>query len=301
MNKQKIPNYLKACLRSVVSNSPRMYLKMLSRSPYAVTHLNSYGIDMIVDVRDPAISKPIIALGEYERHFTEKLLSYVNPDTYFVDIGANIGFFTLVVAQRATHGRVLSIEPDPSNYRLLNSSLVLNGFEGRVDVHNVAASDADGELFFSTLGYEANIGARFTAKHQSTLLERSVSNAPSPTKVPAKTVDSIVGDIRVNLVKIDVEGYEPAVLRGMQKVLFKHRPIVFSEFAPGTIRHISETDPSEMLDFMTGHGYWISIVEDNGRVSEMKTDAKGVLARHSTDLHHQDLIFIPKESASHTN
>lgn len=298
MNRKNIPRYLKACLRAVVRNSPRVYLKMLSRSPYTVTHLDTYGIEMIVDVRDPAISKPILALGEYEKNFAERLLSHVTPDTCFVDVGANIGFFSLAVGRRATNGRVWSIEPDPRNVRLLRASIALNGFEDRVDVRHVAASDTDGELFFSTLGYEANLGARFTARDESTLLARSVNGAPSPTKVRAQAVDNIVGDMRVDLVKVDVEGYEPAVLKGMHKVLAMHRPVVFSEFAPGTIRHISKTDPSEMLDFMKACGYLVSIVEDNGSLTPMTTDVKGVLARHDTRRHHLDLLFTPKESAN---
>lgn len=271
---------------------------MLSQSPYTVKDLSRYGISMIVDVRDPAISKPILALGKYEDGFAQRLLSFVNQETRFVDIGANIGFFTLAVAQRATRGRVWSIEPDNQNVRLLRASIALNGFEDRVEVHHVAASDTDGEVFFSTLGYETNIGARFTAKDEATLLDRSLAGARKPRKLRARSMDNLLRGKGVDLVKIDVEGYEPAVFAGMREVLRQQRPVVFSEFAPGTIRHISKTDPGDMLRFVRDCGYALAIVAESGAVTTMGDDVDAVLARHDARQHHLDLMFIPKEKAN---
>lgn len=293
MNAKRLPVYLKACLRAVMTSGPRAYLKMLSRSPYTVKDLSRYDVSMIVDVRDPAISKPILALGEYEEPFARRLLSFVNRETHFVDIGANIGFFTLVVARKALHGRVWSVEPDDQNVRLLRASVALNGFEDRVEVHHLAASDSEGELFFSTLGYEANIGARFTAKEEATLTERSLAGARKPTKIRARTIDNLLRGGKVDVVKIDVEGHEPAVLAGMREVLRRQRPVVFSEFAPGTIRHISGTDPAEMLRLVRACDYELAIVEESGAVTPMGGDVAGVLARHEERKHHLDLLFTP--------
>lgn len=295
MNVRRLPAYLAACLRAALTSGPRAYLKMLSRSPYTVKDLPRYGVSMIVDVRDGAISKPILALGDYEGAFARRLLAAVGPETHFVDVGANIGFFTLAVARRAERGRVWSVEPDARNVRLLRANVALNGLEDRVEVHRLAASDADGEVFFSTLGYESLIGSRFTAKDEATLLRRSLAGAAKPTKVPARTVDGLVGDARVDLVKIDVEGHEPAVLAGMAGLLRRQRPLVFAEFAPGTIRHISGTDPAEMLRLMHDSGYALAVVERSGAVTAMGADVEGVLARHEERLHHLDLLFTPRE------
>ncbi|WP_448577905.1 FkbM family methyltransferase [Thermosphaera sp.] len=271
---------------------------MLARSPYTVTTLDHYGIDMLVDVRDPAISKPILALGEYEKGLASRLLAFVVPDTHFLDIGANIGFFTLAVARRAERGRVWSIEPDPQNVRLLRASVALNGFEDRVEVRHEAASDIDGDIFFSTLGYQANLGARFTAKEESTLLSRSIAGAPRPTKVRARTMDAALRGERIDLVKIDVEGHEPAVLKGMREFLTRSRPVVFSEFAPGTIQHISKTNPADMLRYMCDLGYLLSVVNEDGTSAQVKDGAEGLLARYDRQQHHIDLLFIPKELAN---
>ena len=298
MNIKRIPVYLKACASAALTSRPRDYLKMLSRSPYTVKDLSRYSVSMIVDVRDPAISKPILALGAYEDGFTRRLLSFVDRETHFVDVGANIGFFTLVVAQRAPNGRVWSVEPDDQNIRLLRANIALNAFEDRVEAHHLAASDADGEVFFSTLGHEANIGSRFTAKEEGALLERSLEGARKPTRIRAQTVDSLVRGKKVDLVKIDVEGHEPAVFVGMREVLRQQRPRVFSEFAPGTIRHIHRTDPAEMLRFVCACDYQLAIVELSGAVTAMGDDIEGVLARHVEKRHHLDLLFTPREKTS---
>ena len=271
---------------------------MLSQSPYTVKDLPHYGISMLVDVRDPAISKPILVLGEYEDAFARRLLSFVNQDTHFVDIGANIGFFSLTVAGRAVRGRVWSVEADAQNVRLLRASMALNGFEDRVEVYHMAASDAEGEVFFSTLGYDTNIGARFTAKEESTLLERSLDGARKPTKLRAQTMDNLLRGKRVDLVKVDVEGYEPAVFAGMREVLRRQRPVVFSEFAPGTIRHISKSDPADMLCCVRDSDYVLAIVEESGAVTTMGNDVGGILARHDERQHHLNLMFTPRERAN---
>jgi len=64
MNVRRIPLYLKAGLRALLAGRPRSLLKLFSQSPYTVKDLPRYGVAMLVDVRDPAISKPILALGD---------------------------------------------------------------------------------------------------------------------------------------------------------------------------------------------------------------------------------------------
>lgn len=165
----------------------------------------------------------------------------------------------------------------------------------------MAASDADGEVFFSTLGYESNIGARFTAKEETTLIERSLAGTAKPSRLQARAMDNLLRDERVDLVKVDVEGYEPAVFRGLHEVLCQQRPMVFSEFAPGTIRHISKSDPAEMLRFVRDCGYTISVVENTGVVTGMGGDIAKVLARHDARQHHLDLMFTPLERVSQSS
>lgn len=300
LNIRRLPKYAGACLRALFKSKPRAYLKLLAKSPYTVKDL-SFGISMIVDVRDPAISKPILVLGEYEPAFTQVFLALVRKSKCFLDVGANIGFFTLLAARHMTDGRVWSIEPAPDNARILRANVALNDFQDRVNVLHAAASDSDGEVYFSSLGYESNIGARFTAKDAETLLARTLPGGPGPTKVRSVTLDSLLQDCRVDLVKVDVEGHEPLVLAGMQRILKGDRPIILSEFAPGTIQHISRADPSEYLSSIAFHGYVFAVIEHNGDVTPLGNSTEEALSRFNlAKEHHIDLLLLPEEKARKT-
>lgn len=300
MNLRKLPDYAGACLRALFTSGPRSYLKLLSKSPYTVRDLPQFGVSMIVDVRDPAISKPILVLGEYEPGFTQVLLALASRSSAFLDIGANIGFFTLLAAEAMPNGSVWSIEPDPDNVRVLRANIALNGFQDRVRVSHAAASDVDGEVYFSTLGYSANTGARFTAKDPDTLLARSLPGSDAPRKVPALKIDTLLRDQNPDLVKIDVEGHEPAVLAGMQRILKESRPVILSEFAPGTIEHISRSSPADYLDNIASHRYTFAIIQGGG-LKDLGSSTRDVMA-HSVEAggHHIDLMLLPKEKAEDT-
>jgi len=300
VNARNIPRYALSCARAILASRPRSYLKLLSSTPYVVQELPAWGFSMLVDVRDPAISKPILALREYEPSVTRVLAALLRERTRFLDIGANIGFFSLLAARRMTGGKVWSIEPDPVNARLLRANVALNGLEGSVEVLEAAASDADGEVWFSDLGHGAAIGSRFTSKVESMLRERSLPGAAAPKPVAAIAADNALRGQRVELVKVDVEGHEPLVFDGMQRILAEDRPVVVSELAPGTIRHITGTDPLRFLESVTAHRYQLAIVDDASPTLLASADSREVLARCSRRGHHADIVMIPEERAGAT-
>ncbi len=301
MNLRNLPRYASACVRAVLTTKPRFYLKLLSKSPYAIKNLSSYGVSMIVDVRDPAISKPILALGEYEPSFTKVFLKLARESSQFLDVGANIGFFTLLAASAMPGGRILSIEPDPNNVLILRANIALNGFDESVKVFHAAASESNGEVFFSSLGHDANIGSRFTAKDAETLLARSLPGAAAPSVIESVAVDSLVADQKLDLVKIDVEGHEPSVFKGMQRILSQDRPVILSEFAPGTIEHISKVSPVDYLNSIAAYDYLFAIIENNSSITDLGGSVSDVLARYAdSGEHHIDLALVPEEKADHT-
>lgn len=103
---------------------------------------------------------------------------------------------------------------------------------------------------------------------------------------------------KIDLVKIDVEGYEPAVFAGLRRLLREQRPVVFTEFAPGTIRHISKSDPAALLQELRELDYTFNLVEENGTLASLGQDPQAVLARHDDKRHHMDLILLPREKTT---
>ncbi len=153
------------------------------------------------------------AYGEIEPEITEGIC---------IDVGASFGWYTVRWArQLGSHGQVVAIEAQPKHYRSLISNVDLNKLPN-VRALSCAAGDHDGVL-------DLNI-PQFGL---STLDASAVYNGGGPTiRVRMRSVDSVCDELAlvdVRLVKIDVEGFEPQVLRGMARLLERDRPSVLFE------------------------------------------------------------------------
>ncbi|MGY1741608.1 MULTISPECIES: FkbM family methyltransferase [unclassified Blastococcus] len=181
----------------------------------------------------------------------------------YVDVGTNIG---VVAASMAAHvaptGRVLAFEPSPETLRLAASTVALNDAEN-VTLHNAAVSDTDGALVFhATPGNSAIASAR---RHAFGLL-----NDWEQVTVPAVRLDTLhaAGELDgVTLVKIDVEGHEPSVLRGALQFIADVRPTVVYEYtALAAADHgWTQEDSIELLS-RAGQFEFTALAEDDGRV-----------------------------------
>jgi len=151
--------------------------------------------------------------GVWEPDLTAFIASRLRPGDTFVDVGANIGYHTLLAARKlAGEGRVVAIESSPKIFRLLGESLAENGSPSDVRTVNRAASDAIGELSLYE-GPEKNIGLSTTVSSRGLPSEGTISAAPLADLLEPEEIAT------ASLVKIDVEGAEVAVLRGMKAFL----------------------------------------------------------------------------------
>lgn len=134
------------------------------------------------------------------------LLRYLRPADTFIDIGANVGHFTLL-AGVITQSNVIAIEPIPETFSRLQKNIALNNCQSKVQVYNIGVSDKDGFLNFSTTSYTTN----------KVIPENSIANKAS--KIPVKRIDSIDQTTTASVMKIDVEGFEYNVLLGATQLL----------------------------------------------------------------------------------
>jgi FkbM family methyltransferase len=295
MNWRRLPAYLSGIVRGVLRGGPTNLLRLAGRSTLTVTTLPDYGFSMLVDTADRAISRPILCTGAYEPHVAKTFAGLLNADSTVIDIGANIGFFSLLAAARCPHGRVVSFEPDPDNFRMLKASVALNRFESRISLHNVAVSDSVEPVYLSDLGDPANSGARFTA-HDLSALEARGAEADSCRRIETVVLDELLYDIPVDVIKIDIEGHEPFAFRGMEQLLRNKRPHIVAEFAPGTIQHISKTDPEDLLQLWETLDYAVRVIEPaDGKQTPLSDRSAFVATFEDGQRHHADLLLIPKE------
>lgn len=199
-----------------------------------------------------------IYLGNFfERNTRNALTELVAPSATVLDIGANVGAHTLHLAQCVgPEGRVLAFEPTEFAFSKLTRNLGLNpSLRSRVTPYHcfLAAKDEASipSAIYSSWPLEGQTSPTedFHAKH--------LGQAMPTTTARARSIDSVLAELgnpRVQLVKLDVDGFETEILRGAQMLLRESRPIFVMELAPYVLDERG-TSLAELLDIFAQHGY----------------------------------------------
>lgn len=166
---------------------------------------------IFVNTGDLGCPSPIVNGGIWEPENLSVLYSFVTGNTVFLDIGANVGYFSIAIGNRLKRGgKVFAVEPHPVLTNLLERSIQLNSLETVVQVLQCAVSDQEGTL---NLFYpDDHLGKGSSS--------RNVDEQGQTLSVQSHRLDTLLSqDLVVDLIKIDVEGHELNVLRGMQEIL----------------------------------------------------------------------------------
>jgi FkbM family methyltransferase len=158
------------------------------------------------------IQQCIYYFGVWEPHLTHWISYRLAPGDTFIDVGANIGYFSLLASQRVGgSGAVVALEASPTTFRALENNLARNHVHN-VRAANVAVSDAEGMLQLFQ-GPQHNIGETTLVRQEGFAFECEVKSAPLSALLRPEEVR------RARLIKIDVEGAEWPVVMGMKPVL----------------------------------------------------------------------------------
>lgn len=168
---------------------------------------------------------------------------YLRPGDSFIDIGANIGIYTLLASSLVGEfGSVHSFEPVPKTVNRLQENISRNGLN-QVKVHSIALGETEGNVQF-TLDYDAT-------NHVLSSNESFVNNS---IKVPCRCLDEIMGNQEHAMAKIDVEGWEFLVLKGAYNMLSHHNPPVLVLEINGAFRRY-EYDSLDLISYLEEIGY----------------------------------------------
>lgn len=196
---------------------------------------------------DDADSLGLIANGIFEPEETRSILNLIKPGDRFLDIGANVGYYTVLAAECVgSTGQVISIEPDDTNFEILDANTRIWQQQGRVKIYRFALSDQAGE------------SRLFLSSHNSGMhrLYSSVVCTGETIQVSVVRGDDLQL-APLDLVKIDIEGFEPRALRGLQETLKASPRIkILSEFSPFSILEAGES-PLNWLQWMIAQGFEI--------------------------------------------
>jgi len=203
----------------------------------------SCGKRLFVDLGDSGVSCPIVR-GQYESDLLNVLPNLLQPGSTALDIGANIGFFSIHLAHLlGTSGRVFAFEPIRELAALLKKSIEENHLEQQITVEVAAVGDHDGHADILCVHNARNQGASY-------LVDDAANSCPTShelRRVPVMALDSYEFPGRVGFIKLDIEGAEPLCIRGSSKLLHRDRPIVMSEVHPVQLNCVSHTTPGAYL------------------------------------------------------
>lgn len=197
-------------------------------------------------------------VGEIEYHLLRFLQSQIRDGFVMLDVGGHHGLFTLTAAfelkRRGFSGKVYSFEPYPENFDLLRYNVQQNNLNDYTQLLNiaVAATPGTGDL---VVRLDENSDNSLDTGTQGTS-EHTVRR-----QVPITTLDQMMDQIkRVHVIKIDVQGGEPAVLAGAEQLIARDRPVLIVEAVP------EWPSTAQIRDFLVKHDYKIYGVDSNGQL-----------------------------------
>jgi FkbM family methyltransferase len=208
------------------------------------------GLWMQLNVRD-LIQQTILLEGMWDPTLTRFIESTLKPGDMFIDVGAHVGYFTLLAGRQVgPAGTVLSIEPNLVALEQLRQN-VEHSHLGNVHVAHTACGDS----------YDP-VRLYLHTDSNSSMASLSAANATSgaAVDVACTTLDDLCqerGLPRAHLVKIDVEGAELSVLRGMERILREVRPVIVLELEPHLLEGFGATTAS-ILTLLAGYDYRVS-------------------------------------------
>ncbi|MFB9948282.1 FkbM family methyltransferase [Rhizobium puerariae] len=215
--------------------------------PIVVLFETRNNFKLYLDLRQYHISFGIMS-GEYEKFDVDLIRSVVPDDGHFIDVGGNVGYYSLSVAARPSfRGKVLAFEPLPKLHSLFERSIAENGFGDRIEVRRLALADASGRMQLSNAEESINAGA--------TRLIATAADDHAERVTEVETLDRVIGDLRPDALKVDIQGAEGLFLDGAARTLARHRPTLLMEINRNMLNVLSKTTPGTIHRKLQGLGY----------------------------------------------
>ena len=211
---------------------------------------------MLLGLNDKGIHKDLYLNGIREPKATRYLQTILRPDWTVVDIGANIGYYALQEARVVRN--VIAIEPTPESHRTLVVNIGLNEYMN-IETWQMAIGDYNGRA-----GFEISRACNWNSVSPASV--RGASLHGGDMQVQIIRLDELLNGRWVNYVRMDVEGYELHVLKGMERILRDKKPGLFIEVHRDKLKDYGSSQ-RELLEYLAGFGYGIEKAFIMGRES----------------------------------
>lgn len=229
--------------------------KVRHASEPALVEMDFNGLKLYPWRGDSLIGDVVREKGSYEPHVLPVFVERIPAGGVVLDVGANIGLFTLSAARKVgPQGKVFAIEPIARNVQSLCAGVYGNGFSN-ISVFPVAASASTGVV---PMLRNANSSNGIVDAHVSP----SMADAFAPTQPVHRLLHGIE---RLDVIKIDIEGHEPLAWPGIEPLVCRFAPTIFTEFNPVAVANHSRVEPETYLQQLFRHSSTIETIEFDGQ------------------------------------
>lgn len=236
-----------------VETIDKIRLKKFTKEHLVTLNQSNKTFQLFISPNNGFIDRYIFLYGVYESFMLDLIKEHLSSGMTFVDIGANIGQHSMFAATLVGKtGSVHAYEPIPSLYTQLSKSSSENNFETILHPHNYALGkvESTGQLFVSE-----NIGG-------SSLVNEDKTRETIQVTIK-KGDDELQSLSQVDMIKIDVEGYEYEVLEGIQGTLRKHHPVMLLEFSGDFYNKQGTGNGAKILALLKELNYSLYDIEDS--------------------------------------
>jgi FkbM family methyltransferase len=225
-----------------------------------------YGTKMYLDKLDNVVSKDLAVNQIWEPNETKILQKIIQKDMNVIDIGANIGYYTILFSKWVgDKGKIFSFEPESENFRLLKKNINANKANNVITFQKAVSNQNESKTLFLS---EENKG-----DHQIIDLgENRTQIGIECTKLDS----TIAAEHKIDLIKMDIQGAEMLALEGMNKILENNSKMtILMEFWPYGIEK-SGYNPKNLLEKLEKYGFKIFLIKDEGIIPISKNFSSSI-------------------------
>ncbi len=196
------------------------------------------------------LASRIVRTGEYEPEVTAILVNWSHLDGDVVNIGANVGFFSVYIAKTFSKCQgVFAIEPNPSAYALLLENIAQNGVDGKVKPIQTCIGDSDGEVDFAVIEGMPEFSSISAIVHPS-----AAHHHQTTIRVKIATLDHILGNAKTSFLLVDTEGAEYLVFQGSEQLIRRDKPVLLFECSDALLQKFGVTS-AKLEELLQSFGY----------------------------------------------
>jgi FkbM family methyltransferase len=231
-----------------------------------------WGHKMFVDTEDVSLSPHLLLDGYWELWVTRLFQDWVQPGMRVVDVGSNIGYFTLIAASQVGQaGHVYAFEPNPSTFELLQRNVEINGLGDRTTLIQKAVFSESKTVRFHHLKQHHAYSSLNLYPDESL---KKLQDESIAFDVDAISLDEYFAEFNaaIDVVKIDIEGGEPDVLRGMQMLIRQNPKLaIICEFESYRFQQAG-TDPGAFLRELHDWGLVMRLINDQSQLVDVSVE-----------------------------